>query len=274
MEKLHFTLLKGANWILASVLALLGFSCGDGGMATEYGSPYANFEVKGKVKDTKGNPIPNAQIRIHNIDQEKHWYYSDTVYSSASGEFIWKKTDFPFQNFKFITEDMDDDSNGGQFAADTTIVTFDSKDFVGGERWFSGTASKVTDIIMKPYIDTHTEPYRLYTIYGKVTGQDGTPLPGILILTDPAYTKNKEGDPFTYPAITDISGRYRFIYDKATATKHTVYTKAFNGVWHEPDSCLPDSVVVDFSEIELTGGKGMLIGKGSKEVNFTLKRTY
>ncbi|WP_297906911.1 radical SAM-associated putative lipoprotein [uncultured Parabacteroides sp.] len=274
MKRMHLKLLKKANYILASLLMLLGFSCSneEGGGSCEYGTPYANFQIKGKVVDTNENPIPNAQIRINQNDADVYsygWLHTDTIKTDANGEFEWKKSDFPILRYRLITEDIDDEKNGGQFASDTTQVTFGSEEFTGGDNWYAGSASKEIKITLKKYVDTHTEPYALYTIYGKVTDEDGYPMAGVAILTSPAYTPNQENDPFSFPAITDETGRYQFTYDKATATEHTIYTK-LSSYWNDPNTCKTDSIIVNFAEIELSGGKGMLIGKGSKEINFQL----
>lgn len=279
MEKLHLTLLKTANWLSASMLVLLGFSCsneneGDGPLVCEYGTPYAQYQLKGKVQDTKGNPVPDIQIRVYSRKAHDYWMSSDTIYSGADGQYKWETTDFPSSEYTLITEESGIENNIQRFTSDTTTLIYKKEDFVGGERWFAGTATKEMNITLKEYVDTHTEPYTLYTIYGRITDESGYPIPGILVLTNPAYTANKEKDPASFPAITDMNGRYRFTYDRAAAVKHTIYTEIFTGYWNYPDACSQDSTVVDFSEIELSGGKGMLIGKGSKEVNFQLKRKY
>lgn len=277
MKNLHLHLLKASNWLLVSLLVLLGFSCsseeGEPPIVCEYGTPYASFQVKGKVKDSKGTPIPNAQIRVSLDNSSDYWMRSDTIYSDKDGAFEWKQTYFPTKNFIFITEDAGKDIPERQFASDTTQVVFES--FEGGSGWNAGHAAKEMDIVLKDYVDTHTEPYSLYTIYGRITDQAGYPLPGILVLTNPAYSVHMdENNAATFPAITNSSGHYKFTYDKAAATKHMIHARVYSGYWNYPDACAPDSVEVDFSEIELSGGNGMLIGKGSKEVNFQLKRKY
>jgi len=278
MKRMHLQLLKKANCVLASLLMLLGFSCtddeGEGPIICEYGTPYANFQIKGKVVDTNDNPIPNTQIRINRNDARIYpygWLHTDTVRTDANGEFDWKKTDFPILKYRFITEDIDEEMNGGQFASDTTQVIFDSEELTGGDGWYEGSASKEIKITLKEYVDTHTEPYALYTIYGKVTDDQGHPLAGVAILTSPAYTPTLEDDLSCFPAITDETGRYQFTYDKATAIEHTIYTK-LSSYWNDPNACKTDSIIVNFAEIELSQGKGMLMGKGSKEINFQLTR--
>ena len=239
-----------------------------------YGTPYANFQIKGKVVDTNDHPIPNAQIRINRNDARIYpygWLHTDTVRTDANGEFDWKKTDFPILKYRFITEDIDEEMNGGQFASDTTQVIFDSEELTGGDRWYEGSASKEIKITLKEYVDTHTEPYALYTIYGKVTDDQGYPLAGVAILTSPAYTPTQEDGLSSFPAITDETGRYQFTYDKATAIEHTIYTK-LSSYWNDPNACKTDSIIVNFAEIELSQGKGMLMSKGSKEINFQLTR--
>ena len=113
-----------------------------------------------------------------------------------------EETDFPILKYRFITEDIDEEMNGGQFASDTTQVIFDSEELTGGDGWYEGSASKEIKITLKEYVDTHTEPYALYTIYGKVTDDQGYPLAGVAILTSPAYTPTQEDDLSSFPAIT------------------------------------------------------------------------
>lgn len=59
MENINLQLLRKINCLLTGLLAIIGFSCGENGeIPCEYGSPHANFQIKGKVTDMKGEPIP------------------------------------------------------------------------------------------------------------------------------------------------------------------------------------------------------------------------
>ena len=65
MENINLQLLRKINCLLTGLLAIIGFSCGENGeIPCEYGSPHANFQIKGKVTDMKGEPIPDLQVRI------------------------------------------------------------------------------------------------------------------------------------------------------------------------------------------------------------------
>ena len=63
MENINLQLLRKINCLLTGLLAIIGFSCGENGeIPCEYGSPHANFQIKGKVTDMKGEPIPDLQV--------------------------------------------------------------------------------------------------------------------------------------------------------------------------------------------------------------------
>ena len=54
MENINLQLLRKINCLLTGLLAIIGFSCGENGeIPCEYGSPHANFQIKGKVTDRK-----------------------------------------------------------------------------------------------------------------------------------------------------------------------------------------------------------------------------
>lgn len=64
MDKAYFFFLTGMNKLLAGLLTLLGFSlaaCDKIG-ADEYGAPYVEYEIKGKVVNDKGTAIPDIQV--------------------------------------------------------------------------------------------------------------------------------------------------------------------------------------------------------------------
>ncbi len=265
-------LLKLCNSVLVALLALFGIACSDQNdpVPAEYGTPYASFSIKGKVTDEQNHPVPNVRILVRTPDSSEEWIKADTLYSDQQGAFLFEKADFPVSKYKFIISDTDGEANGGFFANDTTILALNREDYRNGHRWFQGSVDKEIQITLKKYVDPHTSPYVLYTIYGRVTDKDGYPLAGILINTLPSYTFNDANNPYSYPAITDHSGNYSFTYDKATATEHTIQASLYRGWWNW-EAYYESSATVNFADIPLSEGKGMLIGKGKKEVNFVLK---
>ena len=62
MENINLQLLRKINCLLTGLLAIIGFSCGENGeIPCEYGSPHANFQIKGKVTDMKGKKKDEQQ---------------------------------------------------------------------------------------------------------------------------------------------------------------------------------------------------------------------
>lgn len=105
--------------ISAWLLCLIGFgssvACSPGMVADEYGSPYASFEVKGKVTDQQGNPIPGIQVTCDAM-------YIQPVYTESDGSYALHGDGFPREKIQVSFEDVDGEENGGLFAARTVSV--------------------------------------------------------------------------------------------------------------------------------------------------------
>lgn len=277
MKNLHKQLLRTSNWFLISLLGLFGISCSmdkdDDDLICMYGTPTALFTLKGKVVDTQNNPVQGAQIRITPEYKEHAWMKADTVYTDNEGNYNWNNQRQSYRSYRVITENpslgqMDE----WKWAADTTYINFTDKDKVKGSEsgWHLGNFNKDTTFILKEYVDQHTKPYALYTIYGTVTGEDGQRVGGVLISSLPSYLPNPNpSDPSTYLAISNYSGQYSFTLELPAPAEHTLYTELYKGWWNSTPY-KSDSVKVDFEQIPLSGEKGMLIGKGLQEVNIVL----
>lgn len=146
----------------AMLLALLGI----GGCTSEeifyeremmamYGTPTANFSVKGTVTDEKGKPISNLQVilgqRYYNnsgVIYDVNYVPIDTLTTDAKGVYQMSKTRFPVQNLQIDINDIDGEAGGGQFQSSSLVIQ--NIQYEGGEGWFRGTANvKVPDIILK-----------------------------------------------------------------------------------------------------------------------------
>lgn len=278
MKTFHNRSLHWINYLLGCLLGLLGFSCDSediSDLPAEYGTPWATYQFKGRVLDQSKKPVENARVRIILEDDSFQWLYegqnADTTHTDGNGEFFIETQSIPYPRFLLITEDMDGETNS-RFLNDTTRVVFEDSDYQKDDKkWHIGTAIRDVEIQLRPWVETHTAPYALYTIYGTVTNEDGMPLPGILILTDPDYGTTVANN-VSAAAITNQKGYYQFTYDQAPAETHKIFTNLYKEYWNGPSNYESDTTEVDFSTIELSNGKGLLIGQGSQEINFQLKQ--
>lgn len=293
MNAHYKSFLKKINWLLAGLLTVLGFGavgC-DKMYPAEYGTPHATYALKGKVIDEQNRPIPHIQVQVQPAEDAANpsWYAPvDTVYTDEQGNFAWERNDFIAPpRFQVLSEDPDEDGNGGWFASDTLQIDFSGEKMTGGKGWYEGRAEKEVAITLKKYVDPHTAPYVLYTFYGQVTNEHGVPIPHVLITTDPAYypetaTEEKNDVLRTsvayypnailqeahYAARTNWNGKYRFSYDRATPAEHVFYASY---PLNENNRFEKDSFLINFADIKLYEGQGLIKGKGSQEINFILK---
>ena len=156
MDKTYRFYLSTSNKILAGLLTLLGLSTTSCGSECEYGSPYATYDIKGKVVNEKGTAIPDMQVIIPAPDtdnEEDLFVYRDTLLTNSTGEFNKRLEVGSFGEditFKIATQDIDGEANGGLFEDTVTEVAFKKEDLKGGDgNWYSGNAKKDVTITMK-----------------------------------------------------------------------------------------------------------------------------
>ena len=108
----------------------------------EYGCPSANFNVKGKVTDPQGNPIPGIQVKMdYNFDTTD----GVGIYSVNSGGIPGQTT-----HFEVVFTDIDSTENG-LYEAKTEDVYFDHSELTGGDgHWFEGSATKTLNVTLQP----------------------------------------------------------------------------------------------------------------------------
>ena len=88
MNRTNHFFLTFTNKILAGLLSLLGFSlaaCDKIG-ADEYGCPYADYEIKGKVVDENGKAINGIQVIIPDPFGNEEYTHRDTLITNSAGE--------------------------------------------------------------------------------------------------------------------------------------------------------------------------------------------
>ncbi len=143
----------------AMLLALLGIGgCseinGINNMAM-YGTPTADWSVKGKVLDPDGKPVAGIQVILGNhfedgpgVIYDNHYIPIDTVNTGVDGSFSYQKHGFPIEHLQIDTHDIDGEAGGGEFQDATILVrNIEYKDKKG---WYVGKADiSVPDIKLK-----------------------------------------------------------------------------------------------------------------------------
>jgi putative lipoprotein (rSAM/lipoprotein system) len=152
MKKIYRPFIKGTNWALAGLLSLLGFAC-DPEIAPEYGTPHADYSVKGTVTDAAGAAIPGIEIGI-----KSHGGYvtNEPAYTNEEGKFDMSFGAFPKEKFILTATDVDGEANGS-FKTDSVEVVFSKSDFYkdGDGRWYEGAAKKdIPPIVLKEVEET------------------------------------------------------------------------------------------------------------------------
>ena len=126
MGTVYHSILKGFNWILAGLLSLLGFSVTSCGATDEYGSPYAEYELKGKVTNMNGDPIQGIELNYGGIYNNVLFSsYISEMYKSPQtqkdGSYDIKFEDSPMGIVRIIAKDIDGPENGS-FETDSIDV--------------------------------------------------------------------------------------------------------------------------------------------------------
>lgn len=148
MKKGRRNLLVLSNELLSGALALLGFaSCIGGESPDEYGSPYAKYEIKGKVVDAEQEtPVSNARVLMKRAvliggDAIGIAPSGDTIYTGKDGTYLYETNGGGTDGFRIVCEDP-----SGVYKADSTDVT---PKLVGGHDWFEGTGKEEVNFKLK-----------------------------------------------------------------------------------------------------------------------------
>ena len=99
----------------------------------EYGTPYAEYEVKGRVSDSEGTPISGIKVSMGVED-----YMDSVAVTDADGRFHVIHDTFPFRDNTFDIQftDIDGEAGGGLFEEQT--VTVQAEMVEEGDGWDEG----------------------------------------------------------------------------------------------------------------------------------------
>lgn len=119
--------------IIMALLALLGFSAcsksDEEPQRAEYGCPYAEFHVSGRVTDSQANPVPGIIIGTGLI--------RDMAISDNDGNFTINQTGST-PDILFFT-DIDGKKNGGEFSLKEIGVKERFEQTADGSGWYRGS---------------------------------------------------------------------------------------------------------------------------------------
>lgn len=142
-------IIKYFDRIVLLILSVVGLASCE--TMAEYGTPNADFQIKGTVTDSVTNtPLKNIRV-IRRFVQNP--LYGDTIYTDADGKYNMNFNDFPVDNPQFTLkiEDVDGTQNGGEFSDRELITKITSTDWVddGDDNWYYGKAVKNQDVKLK-----------------------------------------------------------------------------------------------------------------------------
>jgi len=160
IEKMKVRFNRWYNAVLTALLSILGFGCSSEepmdmyGPPVEYGTPQADFILKGTVTDEIGTPVQGLKTSLKEVYGHKTGYCVDSIQTNESGNYqlkLGKESNFFKENVKLIVEDIDGEANGGEFLSDTLDIDYSKAVKVGegDQRWYEGTFEVVTDIKLK-----------------------------------------------------------------------------------------------------------------------------
>ena len=109
----------------------------------EYGTPYAEYEVKGRVSDAEGTPIQGIRV---SMGESQDRYMDSVAVTDAEGRFHVIHGTFPFRDNTFDIQftDIDGEAGGGLF--DEQTVTVQAEMTEEGDGWDEGDYAVKKDV--------------------------------------------------------------------------------------------------------------------------------
>lgn len=146
------------NALLSTLLTILGFgSCTNVGedeygspVICEYGTPWANYEVKGVVTDETGAPVSGIKTSIkeaYKMDDGMYTAGKDSTLTNAKGQYQLNSEGRSYE--KLMVEDVDGEANG-EYQSDTLDIEYDKAvQIEKGEGWYRGKFEVTTNVRLK-----------------------------------------------------------------------------------------------------------------------------
>ncbi len=135
--------------LLVRLLALLGFSAAlpacEGMGQDEYGCPWSEFSLKGKVTDARNNPIPGIRVEMSSK------YENAYALTDMHGLFLLDYSGVyrPVGDVAVTATDIDGPDNGGEFESRTETLTITGEDYTGADGWYRGSYEGEADFVLE-----------------------------------------------------------------------------------------------------------------------------
>ena len=109
----------------------------------EYGTPYAEYEVKGRVSDAEGTPIQGIRV---SMGESQSSHLDSVAVTDAEGRFHVIHGTFPYNDNTFDIQftDIDGEAGGGLF--EEQIVTVQAEMTEEGDGWDEGDYAVKQDV--------------------------------------------------------------------------------------------------------------------------------
>lgn len=157
MAPIKLKFLNSYNSLIALLISVLGFSsaCKKDEVRYLYGSPNAEFIMRGEVKSAADNKlIPEIIVEVrkeYTTDGGLTSVLVQTGFSEGNGNYRIVVGDNPGdQTFHLKFTDTDGALNGEYETLDTTLVFKDLKFTNGDGSWYAGSTEKEVNIKLKP----------------------------------------------------------------------------------------------------------------------------
>lgn len=177
-------LLKVQNWLLLSLLGMLGVGChssksvecvstAPGGteqpavlepeVALMYGVPTMDYVVKGRVVDPDNKPVEGVQVILVNstVDATADTLYGNREHiqnyirrmadtTDANGNYQVQTTDMPSMEMRLVVRDIDGKRNGSYQNQLLSVPTQQGTANSPRRGWIMGMSISETDVHLKP----------------------------------------------------------------------------------------------------------------------------
>lgn len=132
------------------LLPILGFALVESCAQEMYGCPYSDFQLKGTVTDTEGEPIEGIKVNLSGVKggQVDGYRQDEACYTDSEGIYIVTNQYFSnFDNLHLKFEDIDGIANGGEFETYELDVAVEQTKKADG--WFEGAFRAGADVELK-----------------------------------------------------------------------------------------------------------------------------